>query len=156
MGLKTCSISVPPRGAFFCALMAALLALTACARVAPAPEPEPETGLPAPAIVGVTDDPGQAPDSRTLASHSLTREGFRLLEQKDYDGAIRVLERAVGINPGDGPAYFYLAEAWMGRKNFKLASQFNGLAALYLRNDPAWSRRAGLQKERIEKAGKKK
>jgi tetratricopeptide (TPR) repeat protein len=156
MALKIFLIKGSPRLVLCAGLLAALTFFSACARISPAPEPEPDTGLPPPAMVGAPDKPGQAPDSRMVASHSLTTEGHRLLTQKDYDGAIRVLERAVGINPGDGPGYFYLAEAWLEKKNFAQAAQFNGLAALYLRSDPAWSRRAMLQKERIERGIKGK
>lgn len=85
-----------------------------------------------------------------MASHSLTLEGYQLLQKNDFDGAIRILERAVGINPSDGPGYFYLAEAWIGKNNFNLASQFNRLAAMYLRDDPAWVRQAEFQKKRIK------
>ena len=138
-------------GRIVCA--AAWLGLSACATIPPAPPPPPETGLPAPEMVEPPDTAGQIPDSRMVASHSLTREGHRLLAENNFDGAIRVLERAVGLNPADGPGYYYLAEAWLGKNNPALAAQFNRLARLYLRDDPAWSGRAEAQKNRIESAG---
>jgi tetratricopeptide (TPR) repeat protein len=125
-----------------------MLFFSACARVAVMPEPD--TGLPAPALTSPGDPSGAAPDARMAAAHSLTVEGYRLFEQKDYDGAIRTLERAVGINPADGPAYFYLAEAWLQKENLALAARFNELATLYLRNNPAWSQQAEHQKKRIK------
>lgn len=122
--------------------------LNACSGITPAPTP-PEKGLPAPEIVEKPDSTNTAPDSRMLASHSLTQEGYQLLKKKDYDGAIRILERAVGVNPSDGPGYYYLAEAWLNKKNYNLASQFNRLALLYLRGDTTWANRAENQKKRI-------
>jgi tetratricopeptide (TPR) repeat protein len=131
-------------------LVVALMVLSSCSLTRPRPaEPVPEQGLPVPEIVATEQQSEHMPDSRMLASHDLTLSGYRLLEKQDYDGAIRMLERAVGLNPSDGPGYYYLAEAWLAKKNFNLANQFNGLASLYLRHDPAWAKRAGDQKKRI-------
>jgi len=85
-----------------------------------------------------------------LAAHSLTREGYRLLMENNFNGAIRVLERAVGVNPANGPGYYYLAEAWLGKENFDLAFQFNRLASIYLRNDKGWSGLVLSQQKRID------
>ncbi|MFP4445532.1 MAG: tetratricopeptide repeat protein [Desulfosudaceae bacterium] len=130
-----------------------LLLLSACAgtRPAPVPEPVPETGLPQPEMVITTGHKGQIPDARVSAAHSLTRQGFNLLRNEDYDSAIRVLERAVGVNPADGPGYFYLAEAWLAKGNRERAARFNDLAALYLRGDRQWACRAAAQQERISR-----
>ncbi len=87
--------------------------------------------------------------SRLLASHSLTREGYLLLEKGNIDSAISILERAVGINPSDGPGYFYLAEAWYKRGNYNLAFQFNKLAIMYLRENSFWSNSAETQHNKI-------
>lgn len=97
------------------------------------------------------DKPGGEDDYRMAAASSLTRQGHELLQKEEYDRAIRVLERALGVNPGDGRGYFYLAEAWIGKENFNQAARFNDMAILYLRDDPAWLQRARAQKERIEK-----
>lgn len=137
-------------GAFL--LAAALLALSACTIKRPVMMPDRDTALPRPEMV---DSPGTrdpAVEARVAASHSLTREGYRMLQNNNYDGAIRVLERAVGVNPNDGPGYFYLAEAWLEKGNFDLAARFNGLAILYLRDDPEWTRQARAQKQRIADA----
>lgn len=107
--------------------------------------------LPAPELVAPPDkEPGYR-DSRTLASHSLTTRGYELLEKGDADGALRLLERAVGINPADGPGYYYLAEAWIAKDNCEQAARFNKLAEIYLRRDRAWVLRARDQKKRIQK-----
>lgn len=112
------------------------------------PFPDLGTGLPEPEKIAPPDS--SASGSRINASHSLTRDGYRLLCKKDYDGAIRLLEKAVGINPSDGPGYFYLSEAWIGKKNYKLAFQFNRLASIYLRENRRWAQRTQFQKKAID------
>lgn len=128
-----------------------VVAFSGCAGKRPGPAQTPETGLPAPEIVGTPGDSDTTNDSRMAASHNLTAQGYQLLQKENYDGAIRVLERAVGVNPGNGPGYFYLAEAWLEKDNFQLAARFNQLAAMYLRNHPTWSQRARAQKEKIQR-----
>lgn len=88
-------------------------------------------------------------DSRAAASHNLTAQGHKLLENGDADGALRLLERAVGINPSDGPAYYYLAEAWLAKGNLPMAARFNKLAVTCLRNERNWTIRAKDQTKRI-------
>jgi hypothetical protein len=133
--------------------LAAIFAISSCAGVPPSSAkpkaviPEP---APAPAIIEKPAARGIAPDSRTLASRSLTDEGAGLLKDKNFDGAIRVLERAVGVNPQDGPAYYFLAEAWIGKNDPARAAQFNDLAALYLRSDKKWSEQVRSQRKRID------
>ncbi len=112
-----------------------------------------ETGkdeLPEPEIVKQEERNRLVSASRPNASHSLTQEGYELLCKKDYDGAIRLLERAVGINPSDGTGYYYLAEAWIGKKNYQLATQFNRLASIYLRKSDKWIELARIQKKRLK------
>ncbi|MBS0014122.1 MAG: tetratricopeptide repeat protein [Desulfobacterales bacterium] len=140
-----------------------MMMLSACAGLQPVPDrpgqtrsTAPETPVeetiaePAPEIEDKPDDSGQGKDYRMAASHNLTRQGQELIQKKEYDRAIRVLERAVGIHPGDGRGYFYLAEAWLGKQDFNRAARFNDMAILYLRDNPAWQRRARDQKERIQ------
>jgi len=88
-------------------------------------------------------------DSRAAASHNLTSQGYKRLQKGDTDGALRLLERAVGINPSDGPAYYYLAEAWLAKGNLPMAARFNKLAATYLGNERNWAVRAKDQTKRI-------
>jgi len=112
-----------------------------------------ETGgkkLPEPEIIKQLERNRLVTESRTNASHSLTLEGYNLLCKKDYTGAIRLLERAVGVNPSDGPGYYYLAEAWIGKKNYQLAFQFNRLASIYLRKNNKWADLTKVQKKRIK------
>ncbi len=105
--------------------------------------------LPVPEKIEQPDENIAAGNSRINASQSLIREGYMLLCKKDYNGAIRLLEKAVGINPSDGPGYFYLSEAWIEKKNFKLAFQFNRLALIYLRNNEKWTERTQFQTKAI-------
>ncbi|MDY6823423.1 MAG: tetratricopeptide repeat protein [Thermodesulfobacteriota bacterium] len=126
--------------------------LSACAGVPPVSEKPPDKGLPSPEMVEAPGQPGHAGHARMAAAHNLVQSGFQRLQKKDYDGAIRVLERAVGIQPDNGSAYYYLAEAWLAQKHYQRAARFNELARLYLRDDSDWARRAEFQKQRIEKA----
>lgn len=144
-------------------IMAGIMMLSACAGLQPVPDrsgqtrsPAPESPVPetmdepAPGTEDAPDDSGRGEDYRMAASHNLTRQGHELIQKKEYDRAMRVLERAVGIHPGDGRAYFYLAQAWLGKRDLNRAARFNEMAILYLRDDPAWQRRAREQKERIQ------
>jgi tetratricopeptide (TPR) repeat protein len=113
----------------------------------------PSTGggsFPAPELIAPPDKSHGYSDSRTVASHTLTSKGYELLEKGDIDGALRLLERAVGINPSDGPGYYYLAEAWLAKDNLPMSARFNKLASIYLRKDRTWARRTKDQNLRIE------
>jgi hypothetical protein len=90
-----------------------------------------------------------------MASNSLTKEGDRRIKKGDIEGAISILERAIGINSKDGAGYYYLAEAWLKKGNFKLAAQYNKLAGIYLRTDGRWGRLAEEQAHRINLAAGK-
>lgn len=133
------------------AAITALIIFSGCRTVMPVPDDHTGSVLPEPEIV-MADESMESPDSRMIVSGTLTTEGYRLLSQGDPDGAIRILERAVGLNPSDGPGYYYLAEAWLRKEKPKLARQFNRLAIMYLRNDQDWTDRAKAQKHRIVEA----
>lgn len=128
-----------------------IIMFSGCAGMQPVPDRSPQSRRPAPESTEIPEDSGQKEDYRVAASRSLTRDGCRLVEQKNYDRAIRVLERAVGIYPGDGRGYFCLAGAWLGKKDYSRAARFNEMAMLYLRDDPEWFQRAHEQKEKILK-----
>lgn len=125
-------------------LLSTIAGLSGCTLKTPVTDGHHRDALPAPEMVA------KQPDSRMVASHSLTREGYAFLNSGDYNSAIRVLERAISINPSDGPGYYYLAEAWVGKNNYNLALQFNRLAGIYLRKDNHWNRLSLAQKTRIE------
>lgn len=121
---------------------------------APGTAPFPSKGTaapdaPAPGSVEVSTKVEQRKDPRVAASNSFTGLGKRMLEKGNADGAIRMLERAVGINPNDGPGYYYLAEAWIMKKNPKLAEQFNRIARVHLDHDTTWRQRSDEQYRRI-------
>jgi predicted Zn-dependent protease len=77
-----------------------------------------------------------------------------LLEDGRPDDAIRVLERALGLNPSNGQNYYYLSEAWLTKGNTKQAAEFNRLARIYLEEDSNWMRRVMEQKRRISRQTK--
>lgn len=67
------------------------------------------------------------------------------------DEAIRTLERSINLNPGNGTNYYYLAEAWLLKKDISQAAEFNRLAWIYLKDLPEWRRRLADQTDRIER-----
>lgn len=90
------------------------------------------------------------PEPRVIASLELTTQGKNLLAQGQPDAAIRLLERAIQINPTNGQNYYYLAEAWITKENYTQATEFNELAQIYFTENPTWLKRAKNQRERIE------
>ena len=103
--------------------------------------------LPSPEMIRQDDKTGDQQGALSSASFQLTSKGAALLKQGNFDGAIRILEQAVSVNPSDGAGYYYLSEAWRRKENFRLAIQFNRLAMIYLRNSMTWSGRAEAQKQ---------
>ena len=89
------------------------------------------------------------PSPRILASLELTGQGRMLLERGRPDDAIRILERAINIDPNNGQNYYYLSEAWLIKDNVAQAKEFNCLAGIYLGEDIEWTRRVIEQEERI-------
>jgi len=95
------------------------------------------------------------PSPRILASLQFTEQGRMLLQARKADDAINVLERAVSLNPANGQNYYYLAEAWLMKKNTLQAEEYNRLAALYLEGNSLWMDKVNKQKEEINKRKKK-
>jgi hypothetical protein len=58
----------------------------------------------------------------------------------------------MNMNPSNGENFYYFSEAWLKKKNFRQAEEFNRLAALHLRTDARWEARVAEQAERIRKA----
>ena len=98
---------------------------------------QPETGKPA------------GPSPRALASLELTDQGRRHIEAGEADKAIRVLEQAISLHPGNGQNYYYLAEAWLMKGFAGEARQFNRLAESHLTGDKDWEKLVTRQAERI-------
>jgi tetratricopeptide (TPR) repeat protein len=71
------------------------------------------------------------------------------MEEGKPDEAIRILERAINLHPGNGENYYYLAEAWRMKKNAPQALEYNALAAIRFKDDLKWMERIALQKRRI-------
>jgi predicted Zn-dependent protease len=84
-----------------------------------------------------------------MASLRLTEQARLLIASKKPDRAIRTLERAINIDPGNGQNYYYMAEAWSMKGSKRQALEFNRLAGLYLEKDAVWLMKVRKQKERI-------
>lgn len=144
-------------------LSAAILLLTfGCAglprQTASPPETAPSSDSAAEprATVPIPEQPGNSgqPAPRTLASLQLTEQARLLIASRKPDEAIRTLERALNIDPGNGRNYYFLAEAWIMKGNSAQAIEFNRMAAIYLDRDADWMPKVREQKARIEKIGK--
>jgi hypothetical protein len=129
----------------------------------PTPTPTPSSSPPSPStrapakpetavIPEERKEPEERPGPRAVASLQMTEQGRELIERKKLDDAIRVLERAVSLNPGNGQNYYYLAEAWLQKRNISQAEEFNSLAGTYLEENQTWMLRVEEQKKRIQKA----
>lgn len=86
---------------------------------------------------------------RVAASLQLTDQGRRLLEDRQPDKAIRILEQAVSLYPTNGQSYYYLSEAWLMKGFAAQAKEFNLLAEIHLKEDPEWMIRVAKQADRI-------
>ncbi len=120
--------------------VALCLLAVGCMKLALTPEPPPSTESPA--------------TPRVLASLRLTEQGRSLLDKGNPDAAIRVLERAINLNPGSGENYYYLSEGWLQKGEAKQAKEFNHLAEIYLNEYPDWTVRIARQKDRIQELEK--
>lgn len=93
------------------------------------------------------------PSPREKASFQLTQEGKQRLDEGNPDNAIRLLEQAIGLDPNNGQSYFYLAQAWLKKKVYTEAKEFNRLANIYLKDDKNWKIRLEKQANQIERLG---
>jgi tetratricopeptide (TPR) repeat protein len=90
------------------------------------------------------------PTPRTLTSLRFTEQARLCLEARKPDEAIRILERAVNLDPNNGRNYYFLAEAYLLKDVLDQAREFNRLADIYLAEESSWRKRVKRQKERIE------
>lgn len=129
------------------------IALAGCATQAPPAPQSPPLAAATPSleetVPSKTPEPGPPP--HVTASLQLTEQGRLLLEEGRTDDAIRILERAVNLNPTNGQNYYYLADAWIRKKNLSQAKEFNRLAGLYFQKDKTWLSKVNVQRNRIEK-----
>jgi tetratricopeptide (TPR) repeat protein len=115
------------------------------------------SGCPKPALEGypsegdriTVSEEASEENPRALASLQLTEEGRRLVEDKQPDKAIQVLEQAVSLHPTNGLNYYYLAEAWLLKGFADQAKEFNQLAEIHLKDDNQWMIRVAEQADRI-------
>ena len=112
----------------------------------PMQEQEPRSIIPGPEPVNSM----KGPAPRTLASLRLTNQAQALIESNRPDEAIRILEKSLNMDPNNGLNYFFLAEAWIIKRNKTQALEFNRLAGIYLNEDPVWMDKVQRQKEHIE------
>jgi tetratricopeptide (TPR) repeat protein len=126
-----------------------LLTVVLAACLKPGPKGGPfETEEPATAEGTEKENP------RITASLQLTDQGRRLLEDRQPDKAIRVLEQAVSLNSLNGQNYYYLAEAWLMKGSIAQAKEFNQLAKIHLKEDRQWMLRVAQQAVRIAELDK--
>jgi len=110
------------------------------------PVAEPPSTIPSPEPA----DRVKEPTPRALASLRLTEQAQWLIASKKPDQAIRILEKSLNIDPGNGRNYYFLAEAWIIKGDKTQAIEFNRLAENYLKEDVSWLEKVQKQKERIE------
>jgi len=120
--------------------------------VSPPSGPSQAVQLPKPA--GPSDDapssPVVKPSARMMASANLVDQGKDYLDKGKPDRALRAFERALSLYSGDGEIYYYMAEAWMMKKNKHQALEFNRLAGMYLSGNYLWSDKVAEQQKRIK------
>jgi len=115
------------------------------------PESEIPESEPTQALTRETKEPVE-PDPRALASLKLTEQARLSLESRKPGEAIRILERAVNLDPANGRNYYFLAEAWLMKGVVGQAREFNRLAEIYIaREDASWRKRVERQGERIDR-----
>jgi hypothetical protein len=96
----------------------------------------------------------QEPDANVRAAAAMVRQGRQHLTRGEPDAAIRILERSVALDSRNGQNYYYLAEAWLIKKNAPQAREFNRLAGIQLAQDATWKTRIDRQKDRIDQLEK--
>jgi tetratricopeptide (TPR) repeat protein len=99
---------------------------------------------------GETESAFETPSPRAVASLRFTDQGRLFLESGHPDDAIRMYEKALNLDPANGPNYYYLSEAWLMKGNIVQAAEFNRLAAIYLEGDAKWMDRVMEQRKRIK------
>ena len=119
--------------------------------VSPQAEPPKAVQPPEEAQLSETDLPSEPkPDARMIATANLVEEGKNYLDNGKPDQALNVLERALSVYPGNGKTYYYMAEAWVMKKNKHQAMEFNRLAQMYLSKDYQWRDQVADQQNRIK------
>ncbi len=123
----------------------------------PVSPPQTKVSPPAPSPSRPLEPPPAPPAKvtpRAQASLDITEQGRRLLLGGQVEEAISVLERATGLNPNNGEAYYYLAEAWLRKGNSSQALENHHQAWLRLRGQGTWNGRLRTQRERIQRGSR--
>ncbi|RJQ65723.1 MAG: hypothetical protein C4530_00065 [Desulfobacteraceae bacterium] len=134
-----------------------LLLATGCATLPPEAPPRPKQTprqtpqVPAPPVQSEEPETTKpvAPGPRAIASLKLTDQAQAFIASKEPDQAIRIIEKAIAIDPANGYNYYFLAEAWLMKGDRKQAREFNRLAGMYLKKDVDGSMKVEKQLERI-------
>ena len=134
---------------FWCILL--MLALLGCME-----KPRVSVTAPPPVTPPEPTDKQTAPkeqktdNAHVRAAAAMVRQGRQHLTRGEPDAAIRILERSVALDSDSGQNYYYLAEAWLMKKNVRQAREFNRLAGIHLAQDATWKNRISRQKDRID------
>ena len=118
-----------------------------CAPVVPRPSTVPRESQPQQPEIAVKAP--EQPGSRAMAALQLTEQGRMFLEKDNPDHAIRLLERAINLDPKNGQNYYFLSKAWLMKGDIAQAAEFNRLAEIYLGVDDKWRDKVLWQKKRI-------
>ena len=94
--------------------------------------------------------PERKSDPRMMAAATLVDQGINYLDSGKPDQALDVFERALSVDPANGKTYYYMAEAWIMKKNKHQAQEFNRLAKMYLSEDSQWRAKTADQQNRIK------
>lgn len=87
---------------------------------------------------------------QTVAATRLSEEARVRMSTGDFDGALEQLERAIAVDPQNGFAYYFLAEAHFRRRAYDQAIVFADRSAeLLAGHDGVWTSRALALKGRV-------
>ncbi len=124
-------------------------------RVEPvSPQAQPPKAVMAPEVAQLPETvqrPELKPSARMMATANLVEQGKNYLDKGKPDQALGVFERALSVYPGNGETYYYMAEAWVMKKNKHQALEFNRLANMYLSGDYQWCDKVADQHVRIKR-----
>lgn len=124
-------------------------------RVEPvSPQAQPPNAVMAPEAAQLPEavqQPELKPSARMMATANLVEQGKNYLDKGNPDQALGVFERALSVYSGNGETYYYMAEAWVMKKNKHQAIEFNRLAGMYLSENYQWSDKVAEQQKRIKR-----
>ncbi len=149
---------------FLIILLAAIELVTiGCIMTSPRPAPPPSSPTPLPlpgspskpetaVIPEAPKEPEERPGPRAMASLQMTEQGRELLERKKVDDAIRVLERAVSLNPGYGQNLLIPCRGVSPKRNTSVRPKNLTLWQGHYLEGNNWMLKVEEQKKRIKKS----